>query len=326
MTPMGAVMSDTSIRRLPTPVSRLFASGLRFPEGPVAMADGSVLVVEVRGGTLSRCAHDGTVSVIANVNPAGHGGANGAAVGPDGAVYITNNGGFYWSERGGFAIPTNFDTGSNLPPDYEGGWINRVDCDTGESQVLYRDCDGHRFTGPNDIVFDSHGGFWFTDLGKSHERTIDKGGVYYARPDGSKVERKVWPMWTPNGVGLSPDESTLYVAESMTGRLWAFDLTSPGVIAPAERGHGGRCLANTLGHFDSLAVEADGTIVVAAISDGLCVVAADGSDVHYVSMPDPMTTNVCFGGPDMRTAFVTLSGAGQLLEVDWPRAGLTLNY
>ena len=133
-------------------------------------------------------------------------------------------------------------------------------------------------------------------------------------------------MWTPNGVGLSPDESTLYVAESMTGRLWAFDLPRPGVIAPAARGHGGRCLANTLGHFDSLAVEADGNIVVAAIADGLCVVAPDGSDMHYVSMPDAATTNVCFGGPDRRTAYVTLSAGGQVLEVEWPRAGLALNY
>lgn len=290
------------------------------------MADGSVLAVEVRGGTLSRCMPDGSVTVVADVNPAGFGGANGAAIGPDGAAYITNNGGFYWSERNGIEIPTNFVTGANLPPTYEGGWINRVDLATGESQVLYRDCDGHRFSGPNDIVFDAQGGFWFTDLGKSHERTIDKGGVYYAQPDGSKVERKIWPMWTPNGVGLSPDNSTLYVAESMTGRLWAFDLSGPGVIAPAERGHGGRCLANTLGHFDSLAVEAGGNIVVAAISDGLCVVAPDGSDLHYVAMPDPMTTNVCFGGPDHRTAFVTLSGSGQVLEVEWPRAGLALNY
>jgi gluconolactonase len=112
----------------------------------------------------------------------------------------------------------------------------------------------------------------------------------------------------------------------MTGRLWAFDLPSPGVIAPALRGHGGRCLANTLGHFDSLAVEADGTIVVAAIADGLCVVAPDGSDMHYVAMPDAATTNVCFGGPDRRTAYVTLSAGGQLLEVEWPRPGLALNY
>jgi gluconolactonase len=319
-------MTDSSIRRLPTPKSRVFADGLRFPEGPVVMDDGSVLVVEVRGGTLARCATDGTVSVVATVNTSGHGGANGAAVGPDGAVYIANNGGFYWTERVGWEVPTNPKTGANVPPGYEGGWINRVDLATGDASVLYRECDGHRFTGPNDIVFDSQGGFWFTDLGKNQERTIDKGGVYYAQPDGSIVERKVWPMWTPNGVGLSPDERTLYVAESMTGRLWAFDLPSPGVIAPAARGHGGRCLANTLGHFDSLAVEADGNIVVAAIGDGLCVVAPAGSDIHYVTMPDAATTNVCFGGPDRRTAYVTLSAAGQLLEVEWPRAGLALNY
>jgi gluconolactonase len=319
-------MTDQSIRRLPTPPSRPFATGLRFPEGPIAMPDGSVLAVEVKGGTLARCRPGGVVDIVAELNPAGFGGANGAAVGPDGAVYVCNNGGFYWSQRNGLAVPTNFETGSNIPDVYEGGWINRVELDTGRSSVLYRECVGARFTGPNDIVFDSAGGFWFTDLGKSHERTIDKGGVYYARIDGSRVERKVWPMWTPNGVGLSPDESTLYVAESMTGRLWAFDLTGPGTVKPAERGHGGRCLANTLGHFDSLAVEAGGNIVVAAIGDGLCVVTPDGSDVHYVTMPDPMTTNVCFGGPDRRTAYVTLSGSGQLLEVEWPRPGLTLAY
>lgn len=319
-------MSPTAATTLPTPPHREFAQGLRFPEGPVALADGSVLAVEVRGGTLVRCRPGGTVDVVAELNLAGFGGANGAAIGPDGAVYVTNNGGFYWAERGGIAIPMNFETGSNLPERYEGGWINRVELDTGKTTVLYRECEGHRFTGPNDIVFDETGGFWFTDLGKSHPRTIDKGAVYYARPDGSLVERKIFPMWNPNGVGLSPDQSTLYVAESMTGRLWAFDLRAPGVIAPAERGHGGRCLANTLGHFDSLAVEAGGSIVVAAIGQGLCVVAPDGSGYHYVEIPDPMTTNVCFGGAGDRTAFVTASASGRLLEFEWPRPGLRLNY
>lgn len=310
----------------PTPPSTVFADGLRFPEGPVALADGSVLAVEVRGGTLARCSPGGAVDVVAELNPGGYGGANGAAVGPDGAVYITNNGGFFWSEINGIALPTNPQTGSNLPPNYEGGFINRVELDTGRVDVLYREFNGQRLCGPNDIVFDSSGGFWFTDLGKSHSHTIDKGAVYYATPDGKRIERKVWPMWTPNGIGLSPDGSQLYVAESMTGRLWAFEVTAPGQLKPAARGHGGRCLANTLGHFDSLGVEAGGNIVVAAIDRGLCVVASDGSDVHYVSMPDAITTNVCFGGPGNRTAFVTLSGSGQLLAVDWPRAGLALAY
>jgi gluconolactonase len=309
-----------------TPEYRVVAGGLRFPEGPVAMPDGTVLVVEVRGGTLVRVHADGKVEEVALLNPEGHGGANGAAIGPDGAAYVCNNGGFFWAERDGLHIPIDVATGANLPPSYAGGWINRVDLASGEATVLYRECDGHPFTGPNDLVFDAAGGFWFTDLGKSHARSWDKGGVYYARPDGSGVTRAIWPLLTPNGVGLSPDEQTLYVAETHTGRLWAFDLAGPGQLRPAERGHGGRCIANTLGHFDSLAVDSAGNVVVAAIGQGLCVVAPDGSGVDYVPLPDPMTTNVCFGGDDLRTAYATLSGSGQLISFTWPRPGLPLAF
>ena len=163
--------------------------------------------------------------------------------------------------------------------------------------------------GPNDIVFDAQGGFWFTDLGKSHERTIDKGGVYYAQPDGSKVERKIWPMWTPNGVGLSPDESTLYVAESMTGRLWAFDLHEPG------RHRAGRARVTA----DAAWPTRWGTSIrspskpTATSSSPRSATASAWSPLTDPTCttsrcPTPMTTNVCFGGPDRRTAFVTLVG------------------
>jgi gluconolactonase len=108
--------------------------------------------------------------------------------------------------------------------------------------------------------------------------------------------------------------------------LWAWDLDGPGRVRPAERGHGGRVLANTLSHFASLGVDSAGNIVVAAISNGLCVVSPDGSDVSYIPMPDPMTTNVCFGGEDLRTAFVTLSGTGRIVAFEWPRPGLRLAY
>ena len=68
----------------------VLARGLQFPEGPVAMADGSVLVVEIRRGTLTRVDVDGKVEVVATPG----GGPNGAAIGPDGACYLCNNGGF----------------------------------------------------------------------------------------------------------------------------------------------------------------------------------------------------------------------------------------
>jgi len=68
---------------------KVIAEGLRFPEGPIAMADGSVLLVEIARGTLSRV-RDGRVEVVADLG----GGPNGAAIGPDGACYVCNNGGF----------------------------------------------------------------------------------------------------------------------------------------------------------------------------------------------------------------------------------------
>ena len=317
----------SNISAAPVPDYWVFAEGTRFPEGPVAMPDGSLLYVEVHGGTLSRATADGSTEEIAQLCPAGNGGANGAAVGPDGAAYVCNNGGFPWAEIGGRWLPVDLATGSTVPPGYEGGWINRVDLDSGEFSVLYRDCDGTRFNGPNDIVFDAAGGFWFTDMGKADARSWDKGGVYYAQPDGSSVTRQVWPLLTPNGVGLSPDGQTLYVAETNTGRLWAFDLDGPGQIRrPAGLGHGGRLLAQTTAHLDSLAVDSEGYIALGAISDGLCVVSPDGSDVRFITMPDAFTTNICFGGADLRTAYVTQADTGRIIAFEWPRPGLPLAF
>lgn len=298
------------------PEVRELATGLQFPEGPIAMPDGSALVVEIRRGTLTRVATDGSTEVIAELG----GGPNGAAIGPDGACYVVNNGGFIWSKLGDLEIPFDLVTMSNQPPDFEGGWVNRVDLATGEHTVLYWECDGQRFCGPNDIVFDDAGGFWFTDFGKMRARDADRGSLFYARADGSSVVRAARGLWGPNGVGLSPGGERVYVAESHTGRLHAWDIQGPGDVgAPTV-------VEATKGHFDSLAVQADGDVVVAAIGDGLCIVRADGSGHEYVPLPDRFTTNVCFGGDDRRTALVTCSGAGRLVALDWPSPGLQLAY
>ena len=141
------------------------ATGLRFPEGPIALSDGSVLVVEIARGTVSRVLPDGVVGVVAETG----GGPNGMALGPDGRCYVCNNGGFEWHERGGRPVP------GLEGPEYRGGWIEAVDLDTGEVEVLYRESDRGPLRGPNDIVFDAHGGFWFTDFGKMRRATWTAG-------------------------------------------------------------------------------------------------------------------------------------------------------
>jgi gluconolactonase len=300
---------------------KVLATGLRFPEGPVVMPDGSIALVEIARGTITRVAPDGTVSVIADVG----GGPNGLATGPDGALYVCNNGGFAWHEEPGMIRPVG------TPADYTGGRIERVDPKTGEFRVLYDRCGDQRLKGPNDIVFDRNGGFYFTDLGKTRHRDRDQGSVYYAKADGSRIVEVIHPILTPNGIGLSPDEATLYVAETEGGRLWAFDLAEPGTIErqPFPSPNGGRFLFNEAGYhrYDSLAVDADGNICVATlISGAITVIAPSGKLVRSVKMPDVYTTNICFGGPDMRTAYVTLSGIGQLVSLPWPEAGLKLNF
>lgn len=295
--------------------------GLRFPEGPIAMPDGSVILVEIERGTLTRVDPDGRALVVAETG----GGPNGAAIGPDGKCYLCNNGGFQWHEDAQGLRPVL------QAKDYSGGRIERVDLDTGQVEVLYTHAGKIPLKGPNDIVFDAHGGFWFTDLGKARENELDRGRVFYARADGSSCREVVYPMVMPNGIGLSPDGNCLYVAETESCRLWAFRITAPGELEKLDwpSPHGGRLVAAPGGYqrFDSLAVEAGGNVCVATlINGGITVASPDGASVEHLPMPDLYTTNICFGGADFRTAYITLSMSGRLVAAKWPRPGLALNY
>lgn len=300
----------------------LVTDGLRFPEGPVAMPDGSVVLVEIARGCVTRVALDGTQHVVAELG----GGPNGAAIGPDGKLYVCNNGGFHYVERAGLLIP------HGQPDGYSGGRIERVDLDTGAVETLYKDGDfGCTLRGPNDIVFDDAGGFWFTDHGKTRRRERDVTGVFYAKADGSLLKEVIFPMENPNGIGLSPDGKRLYVAETYTCKLWAYDIASPGEIAFSQGllGPGGTFLYSPSGYtfFDSLAVDGAGNVCVATIGQsGISVVSPEGALVEFVATDDPFTTNICFGGPDLKTAYITLSGTGRLIKMDWPRGGAKLNY
>jgi gluconolactonase len=242
---------------------------------------------------------------------------------------IANNGGFLWTEVNGVRIPIDHPTHTNEPPGFAGGWIERVDLTSGAVEVLHRECDGRALRGPNDLVVDEVGGVWFTDHGKGRRASVDRGGLYYIPPEGDGVVEKAFPLLGPNGVGLSPDNRRAYVAETFTGRLWGWDLAAPGEIALASGSltvrHGGRCVVATPYSFDSLAVEADGRIAIGGIADGIVVVTPDGEEVDVYPIPGDITTNIAFGGTDLRRAVITLSRSGRVVETTWPRAGLALN-
>ena len=298
---------------------QLVTDGLEFPEGPIAMADGSVILTEIKGQRLTRVYPDGRKQKVADVP----GGPNGAAVGPDGAIWITNNGGsFEWLDVNGMCVP------GPTPASHKGGSLQRLDLSTGKLQTIYESCQGRRLIGPNDLVFDRQGGVWFTDHGCSTPEGRKFGALYYARTDGSMISRQRDHIISPNGVGLSPDEKVVYVADTNLGRLWGFDVAQPGVLSPPTGFAPGRVIHNLEGYqlLDSLAVEAGGKVCVATIiNGGITAFDPDGSIEHF-AFPDLICTNICFGGPDMMDAWITASATGKLLKARWPRPGLKLNF
>jgi len=299
---------------------REVAAGLKFPEGPVAMDDGSIILVEIAAGRVTRVKPDGKTQTIARPG----GGPNGAAIGPDGALYVCNNGGsFTYTKRQGLMIP------GHAPADHKGGRIERIDIASGKVEVLYDSCDGERLMGPNDIVFDRHGGFWFTDYGIRTAKYTTHGALHYAKADGSKITRALRELVTPNGVGLSPDGNTVYYAETFTGRLWFLPLEKPGKGRRVEGFTPGVFVGAFPGiaYFDSLGVQADGGVCIATILAGGITTFWPGTKrVKHTPLPDPLITNICWGGKNMKTAYITASGTGKLLAVEWPKAGLRLNY
>ena len=290
----------------------IVADGLAFPEGPVARPDGSVLVAEIGGGSIARVDGDGTIERIAIVS----GGPNGAAIGPDGALYVCNNGGFR--------------IGGRIEP-----CVQRVDLTTGASEVIYRECDGIAFGAPNDLVFDRSGRFYFTDH-------VHQGAIYHATADGSAITKVVGERPHPNGIGLSPDGAVLYWAETSTRQVQRRRIAAPGVVEQADcdvralfRPNGADRFAVLAGlpgchELDSLALDSAGSVVVGTLVDsGVSEIRVDGSwTLHRLpaAVADPLVTNVCFGGPDLTTLYITCSKTGRLLRATWHCPGLPLAY
>jgi gluconolactonase len=302
---------------------KLVASGLQFPEAPVAMADGTLLFVEIEGQRLSRLYPDGRVEKVVDLP----GGPNGLAIGPDGEAYVCNNGGVYTftdytPAPGGptFRVPVEY------RPNYIGGSIQRVNLRTKAVTTLYTSCDGKPLIAPDDIVFDTKGGFWFTDSGMGDPDHLQKGGVSYANTEGTSITRQKVSIPTANGIGLSPDGTKLHVADTIFGRLWTLDIKD-GAVADTGPGVPNRTPVTLSGlqWVDSLKVEKGGLVCVGTLfNGGITVIDTVKGTAEHVPAPDMLVTNLCFGGADMQDVWITASGTGCIYKGRWPRPGLEL--
>ena len=278
---------------------QVIAEDLAFPEGPVVMADGSVILVEIHAKRVTRCWGDGRKEVVAEPG----GGPNGAAIGPDGALYVCNSGGM-----GHDGSPT------------EAGRIERIDIGSGKVERIYESCDGKELGAPNDLMFDIDGNLWFTDLGETDLSAKHFGGLYCARPDGSSITRIFGNAISYNGVGISPDMKTVYTADTYTARVWAFDrrieAQSPRWLATAP----GPVM------LDSLAMSAAGNVCVATLMPGAITTVTPDGAVSTTAMDDRLVTNIAFGGEDMQDAWITFSDRGALVKMRWSEPGMKLVY
>ncbi len=277
-------------------------------------ADGSLYITEIGAGQLRKIDADGQSSVFAKPG----GGPNGAARGPDGALYVTNNGGFSWHN----GLPVG------PAADYETGRIERID-QTGAVQRLYTECDGTRLSAPNDLVFDAEGNFYFTDPIQRdpavreplNRPTSRPGQVYYASPDGSFIRRVAGPLQHPNGIGISPDGTTLLVAETFAAAVCAFPILGPGQLG--QRRPFGSLPQGY--HPDGFCLDEDGyALVCGVLGGGIVVFDPNGKQAEVLACEDRAVTNVAFGGPEYTTLYITESGLGRVVTRPWRRRGLVL--
>jgi gluconolactonase len=323
------------------------AEGLQYPEGPVWMADGSLAAVDVMAGTLLRfcpdAAHPGQWTQAPPIAVGGS--ANGAAVGPDGAMYICNSGGFSWTTLGPPTLTWTLNIPGGPAEDYAGGSIQRVSLadQSVETWCAPDSVAAPGIRGADDLVFDSAGGMWFTDYGKPEQTSRDITGVYYV-PAGSRTPvLKMAMRESPNGIALSPKGDRVYVAETNPRWIHYWELNGPGSIQPNPHTLDGAYLLSGGfpggGQPDSMKVDEEGNLYVATMivhgldpaqSGGITVFSPKGKVLEYIELnigaPEPLPSNICFGGPDRRTAYITLAGTGRIVSCRMKVPGLKLAF
>jgi gluconolactonase len=270
---------------------RIVASGLRFPEGPTWLGTGAVVVAEMQGEAVARVDADGTVTRVDL-----GGGPNGTAVDADGAIHVANNGGLSAAGRGFWHAPRSFD-----------GCVQRIGPD-GTVTTEAADLPGPAPHRPNDICVAPDGALIVTDSADWEQLPDVPIGRVLALADGDVRVLAELPAM-PNGVAFAPGGDVLYVVQSLTRKILAFDYRD-GAVGEART----VCKLPS-GMPDGLCVAADGRLIVCgSIGHAIFVYDPDGTLQETIEAPPgSQPTNCCLGNGAL---YVTLSVAGELAAYD----------
>lgn len=266
---------------LPDPLQiRQLATGFGFTEGPAFDNAGRLFFTDLGRGRIHTLAADGDVDIFRT-----------DTVGRANGLTFDNAGRLYACEGGT-------------------GTVTRTNAD-GSRTVLASQFGGTRFNSPNDLTLAADGGLYFTDpfFGRSSDQPQPVQGVYRIAPDGS-VTLSVDDMTRPNGVVLSADGRTLFVADDGAGRIRAYDIAADGAAT------NGRDFAFMEGISDGMALDARGNLYVAGglrnpTSQGVWVFSPQGERLGIIAMPE-MPTNCAFAG---RILYVTAATSVYSVEL-----------
>jgi gluconolactonase len=274
---LSTVLETTEAERL--------ATGFVFTEGPLWHPDGFYYFVDIRQSRLYRLTPGQAPELVREQTGEGNG--------------------------------TTFDLQGRLII-CEGGHrrVTRWSAD-GRSEVLVDRYEGKRLNRPNDVVCRSDGSLWFTDPGLRvplAEREVDHAGVYRIAPDGGTT--LMADCEYPNGLAFSPDERTLYVANTRwTQYVHAFELDAAGAVV-RRRIFADMSSDETDGVPDGMKVDVEGRVYCTG-PGGTWVFAPDGTRLGVIRTPE-VPANLAFGGPDLRTLFLTARTSVYTLRVRVP--------
>jgi gluconolactonase len=254
-----------------------------FIEGPSFDREGNLWFVDIPFGRVFRADPHGTVAQIAEYD----GQPNGLKIHADGRIFIA---------------------------DFQNG-IMKLDPETGEVTNALRDCDTEGFKGCNDLHFGRDGSLYFTDQGQTGLQD-PTGRVYRWHPDTGALTCLIGKVPSPNGLVLDLQEHVLFLAVTRANAVWRLPLSPSGRVNKAGlflQFSGGRAGP------DGLALTSENGVVVCQTGMGLVWVHdALGRPIAVVRSSRGLgTTNCAFGGPDLRTLFITESDTGTILKVDF---------